>query len=264
MAAEEVGECLLVGRLEGVVELVDQALADLGDHVVGIEPSEALLQEGTEQSGVAQVCLDGCTDAGVLHLDGDGALQPGRRIHHDGAMNLADARRGDRLWVPLDEHLLGWRTQLSLDDTGSQFGAHRGSVGLQLGQRDAHRLRQSLVHVAGHLAELHQRTLHVAEAFGDRFCCAQFALTIELATSLGRGEQLARRSGCVGAADLHPQRGDVEVAAAADRAPHERGCTDAHGGPCEQSFAHRDRSTTERHARIKVGTNCLALATTAS
>ena len=42
-------------------------------------------------------------------------------------------------------------------------GAHRRGVLLQLGERVADGLGQALVEVAGHLAELHQRALHVPQ-----------------------------------------------------------------------------------------------------
>ena len=58
MATVEVGERLLVDGLQRVVELFDQPFSDLGDHVVGVEPTEALLQDRAEQAGVAQVGLD--------------------------------------------------------------------------------------------------------------------------------------------------------------------------------------------------------------
>ncbi len=61
----------------------------------------------------------------------------------------------------------GGRAELALDDLGGQLGAHRRRVGLQRGERLAHRFGQAVVEVAGHLADLHQRALHVAEALGD-------------------------------------------------------------------------------------------------
>ena len=44
-----------------------------------------------------------------------------------------------------------------------ELGRHRGCVRLELGEGQTQRFGQPVVEVAGHLAELHQRALHVAE-----------------------------------------------------------------------------------------------------
>ena len=108
--------------------------------------------------------------------------------------------------------LSGGAPELALDHLGGEVGAHRRRVRLQLGQRGAHRLGQPFVEVARHLAELHQRALHVAEPLGDGLRRAQLTLAIELDAPRCRGEQLARRGRRVRAADLHAERGDAEVA----------------------------------------------------
>ena len=136
MAAIEVGERLLVVGLERVVQLVDQTLPDLGNHVVGIKPAESLLQQRAEQAGVAEVGFDRLANTGILHLHRDGTFQPCLGIDDNSAVDLADARRGNRNGIPLDEHLVGCRTQLLLDDTGCKLGAHRWRVRLQFGQRE--------------------------------------------------------------------------------------------------------------------------------
>ena len=51
---------------------------------------------------------------------------------------------------------------------------------LGLGERLADRLGQALVQIARHLADLHQRALHVAEHLGDLFGAAQLELLVEL------------------------------------------------------------------------------------
>ena len=130
---------------------------------------------------------------GYCTLTATARSAPRRRVDGDGAVDLADRRRGDRLGIPLDEHLLGRAPELALDDLGGQLGRHRRGVGLQRGERLAHRFGQAVVEVAGHLADLHQGALHVAEALGDLLGAAQLALVVELGPPLGGGEQLAGR-----------------------------------------------------------------------
>ena len=130
----------------------------------GSRPPKPWLQQRAEQVGVGEVGLDRLADARVLHLDGDGPLDAGRRVDDDGAVDLADRRRGDRLGIPLDEQLAGGAPELALDDLGGELRRHRRRRRLQLRRAPAHRLGQALVEVARHLAELHQRALHVARA----------------------------------------------------------------------------------------------------
>ena len=53
VATIEVCEQLLVASLQPVVQLLGEAFLDLCDHVVGVEPAEALLQRDSQQVGVA-------------------------------------------------------------------------------------------------------------------------------------------------------------------------------------------------------------------
>ena len=141
MAAVEVGEQLLVASFQPVVELLRQAFLDLGNHVVGVEAAEALLQQHAQQVGIAQIGCHCLGDAGVLHLHRHRTLLAGGRVEHDCAVHLADAGCGDRLRIPLHEQLLGPRAQVAFDHLCGQLGAHRGSVRLQLSQRFSQRAR---------------------------------------------------------------------------------------------------------------------------
>ena len=194
MTAVVIGERHLVHRFEAVVQFAGDALFHLGDHVVGVQPAEALAQDGTEQIGIAQVGSDGIAHAGILHLHRDGTLAARRWIDDNGAMHLADAGRRQRLRIPLDEQFYWSFAQLAFDDVGCQLGAHRWRIRLQLRQRLAQGAGQTFVDVAGHLAQLHQRTLHVAQAFGDRLGSLQFALVVQFEAAFGRCEHLARCS----------------------------------------------------------------------
>ena len=218
MAAVEGGEALLVGGLVRVVELLGDALADLGDHVGRVEAAEALLQQHPEQLGVGEVGLDGVADARVLHLDGHRPLLAGGRVDGDGAVDLADRGGGDRLRIPLHEQLGRRPAELALDDLGGEVARHRRGRRLQRGQRLAHRLGEAVVEVAGHLADLHQRALHVAEPLGDLLGRAQLGRLRQLGAALGRGEQLAGVGCRVRRADGDAEAGQLEVAPGARRA----------------------------------------------
>ena len=101
---------------------------------------------------------------------------------------------GDR--VPLGEQLVGRLARARLDDaSAAQLGRHRRGVLLELGERLAHRLGQPLVEVAGHLAELHQRALHVAERLGHLLGAAQLELLVERLLA-GRVEANVRLAWC--------------------------------------------------------------------
>ena len=121
-------------------------------------------------------------------------------------MDLADRRRRDRIGIELDEQLVEWAAELALDRRDGELDRHRRRVRLQLRQREAQRLGQPVVEVAGHLAELHQRALHVAEFVGDVLCRAQLPVAVEFVASFGGRERLAGRRGGVGGADpgAHP------------------------------------------------------------
>ena len=128
MVAVEVGEALLVGALDPVVELLGDAFFDLGDHLGRVEAVEAGGQQGAEQVGVAQVGRDRLADAGVLDLHRDCAFAAVGRVAPDGAVDLADRRRGDRLGIPLDEQLIGTGAELGLHHPGRQRSALGGAL----------------------------------------------------------------------------------------------------------------------------------------
>ena len=86
---------------------------------------------------------------------------------------------------------VGIAAQLGPDHAGGQLGAHRRGVGLQLGQGVAHVLGQALVEVAGHLAELHERALHLAERLGHLLGRLQLEGGVEALAPLGVGEHAA-------------------------------------------------------------------------
>jgi hypothetical protein len=175
----EVGEGLLVPGLDPVVELLADAGLDLGHHRAGVESLEQLAHQRPEHVGVGQVRPDGVGHAGVLDLDRDRAFGAAVRIPPERAVDLADRRRGDGLRIPLEEHVVGCRAEVVVDHSGRQLGAHRRRVGQEIAEGQTQRFGQAVVEVARHLPELHQRTLHPAEAGGDVLRGPQLALAVE-------------------------------------------------------------------------------------
>ncbi len=88
----------LVLRLELVVELLGDPLAQLGVDRLDVEAGREPLDQRQQQREVAQVGVDRLGDARVLDLDRDGpALARHRAVH------LADRRGGERLLLELGE-----------------------------------------------------------------------------------------------------------------------------------------------------------------
>ena len=202
MTGVVVGELLLARALEAVVELLAQAGAQLVHQRTGVEPGIGPTDAAEEQADVPEVRLHRVRDARVLHLDRDGTA-----VARDGAVHLSDRRCRDRLGIELGEDPIGRRAELALDRLGGQLDAHRRCVLLELGERGAHVLGESLVEVADHLAELHQRALHLAELAGDVLGVPELDAAIERA----RGVR-PRRTGpapwrpSAGRRRVHPSR----------------------------------------------------------
>ena len=100
-------------------------------------------------------------------------------------MHLTDRGRGDGHRVPLLEQLLRRPAQLLDDHLTGQLGTHGRRVGLQLGQGGAQRLGQALVEIADHLADLHQRALHLPQGPGDIGGGAQLQIIVQFDAALG-------------------------------------------------------------------------------
>jgi hypothetical protein len=208
----EVGEGLLVRGLDVIVQLLADAGLDLGHHRAGVESLEELAHERAEQVGVGQVGPDGVGHAGVLDLDRDRAFGVPVPIPPERAVDLADRSRGDGLRIPLEEHVVGCRAEFVVDHPGREVGAHRRRVGQEVAEGQTQRFGQAVVEVARHLPELHQRTLHPAEAGGDVLRGPQLAFAVERLRPLGRRERLAGRRRRVAPPDPCPETGQLGVA----------------------------------------------------
>ena len=144
-----------------------------------------------EEPGVVEVGLDGLVDARVLHLHGDGAAVVRARR---GGPGRSRPPRSARAPNSAKSSSSGRPRSASSVSTASSR-AHRRRVGLELGQRLADRLGQTLVEVARHLAELHEGALHAPEHLGDLLRGAELELGVELVAGASAGAK-ARRALC--------------------------------------------------------------------
>ncbi|MEZ5239355.1 MAG: hypothetical protein R2716_10565 [Microthrixaceae bacterium] len=202
------GEQELVVGLAAVVELLEQALAQLLDDGLGIEAREQQAQHREQQVGVREVRPDRIRHARVLNLDRHLPALRGR-----GAVDLSDRGRRDGLGVPAGEDLTGVGAELLAQHGLGELGAHRRGIGLELREGLAHRFGQALVEVAGHLAELHQGALHVPESLRHLLGRAKLEGLAQLDAPL---------RGCEGAAD---PRGRVVGSGPGGHPGHARGAT---------------------------------------
>ena len=99
MAADQPLDPALVLRLELVVELLPDPLAQLRGERLRVQARRQPLDERQQQHRVAQVGLDRLGDPRILDLD-DHLLAVERRR----AVDLADRRGGERALVELGEH----------------------------------------------------------------------------------------------------------------------------------------------------------------
>ncbi len=156
----------------------------LVDDRLGLDAGEHHADDLHEQAGVGEVGLDRFVDARVLHLHRDGPS-----VLRDRAMHLADRRRRERDRIPRRRRVRrGDRRALPSTTCAASSGAIDGAFGLELRELLAHRLGQALVEVARHLADLHQRALHVAERVGDLLRRPQLVLGVELLPPIGGRE----------------------------------------------------------------------------
>ena len=88
----------VVLRLDLVVELLGDALAQLAVERLDVEPGREPLDQRQQQREVAQVGLDRLGDAGVLDLDRDLVA-----VERDRAVDLADRGGGERLLLEVGE-----------------------------------------------------------------------------------------------------------------------------------------------------------------
>jgi hypothetical protein len=182
VAAVGAGEGPLALRLVLVVELLHHPQAQLLGDRPGVEPGRDRARQAHDHPHVAQVRLERLGDPGVLDLDRDGAT-----VMQRGAVNLADRGGGEGVLLDLREQLAERLTAvLLLQDLANLLPRHRRRRGAQLGQLPLVELRvlgrQELgIDEGGELAELHGRSLHLAQGRGHlhgRLQVARLELTL--------------------------------------------------------------------------------------
>ena len=147
-----------------------------------------------------QVGRDGLGDARVLHLDRDRAAVVG-----DGPVHLPDRGGGDGLADPSGRTpRSGGRPSSSATTRAASSGLIGGTLSCSRAERAADGGRQAVVHVAGHLADLHQDALHRAQGGGHVLGGLQGEVVAELLPVLaGRREQPRRTARVAQAAADH-------------------------------------------------------------
>jgi hypothetical protein len=139
-------------------------------------------------------------------------------------VHLADRRRGERLLVEVRVGALERLAQLALDGVADEREVHRRRLALQLLERRLVLGRDAALDEGHHLAELHERALHLAHRLGDALGVSLAARLVDaLAPRLRRehpaqrGAQPARRHAGGEAADRRQARetprGQTTVAA---------------------------------------------------
>jgi hypothetical protein len=124
-------------------------------------------------------------------------------------VNLADGGRRDGPGIPFPKDDLWWLTEFGGDDFCGQTGCHRGCVLLEAGQCLTDGLGQPGVEIAGHLADLHDGALHVAEGGHDLGGRLQLSLGLELVLAVRRREYPASAALGVGPPDPTGQAGQA-------------------------------------------------------
>jgi hypothetical protein len=129
------------------------------------------------------------------------------------AVHLPDGGSGDGLGVPGVEDLIRWAAEFFGHDLRGEVGGHRRHAVLEPAQRAADRRGETVVHIAGHLADLHEDALHRPEGGGDVFGIPQRQVVAQLLALLAGRREQPRRAGRVPRAAARHQPGGRQPAA---------------------------------------------------
>ncbi len=168
MPAEGALEGAVVLRLELVVELLGDPLADLAADGLDVEAGRNPLDEPEDQVEVAEVDLDRLGDARILDLDGDLLARRGCLARWTWPIDAAaNASR-----LELGEAVVDRPAEVVLDDLADVVEAELRRVVAKLRERRAELLLALLGEARQldrreHLADLHRGALHLAELPGD-------------------------------------------------------------------------------------------------
>ncbi len=157
----------VVLRLDLVVELLGDPLAQLAVERLDVEPGREPLDQRQQQREVAEVGLDRLGDAGVLELDRDLVA-----VERDRAVDLADRGGGERLLLEGLEVVADLAAELLLEQLADLLERQRRDVVAQRGERRlellALRLRdRGEVDGGEDLADLHRRAAQLAELLDE-------------------------------------------------------------------------------------------------
>ncbi len=157
----------VVLRLDLVVELLADPLAQLGGERLDVHPRREPLDERKQQAEVAQVGLDGLGDARVLDLD-----RHRLALARDRAVHLADRGGREGLLLELGEGVGERRAELGAQQLLDLAERERRDVVAQRGERLLELLALGLrdrreVDRREHLADLHGGAAHRAELLDE-------------------------------------------------------------------------------------------------
>ena len=104
--------------------------------------------------------------------------------------------------------------ELFADDFRREFRAHRRGILLKVGKSATDVFGKALVDVTGHLADLHERALHLAERFGDLLRGLHFKRKVQFATFSCIGKNPTGAMSGIGPTGLCAEQCKTEVASA--------------------------------------------------
>ena len=104
--------------------------------------------------------------------------------------------------------------ELFTDDLRREFRAHGRCILLEVGKSATHVFGKALVDVTGHLADLHERALHLAERFGDLLRGLHLKRKVQFATFPGVGKNPTGAMSGIGTTGLCAEQCKTEVASA--------------------------------------------------
>ena len=110
--------------------------------------------------------------------------------------------------------------ELFANDFRREFCAHRRRVLLKVGKSATHVFGEALVDVTRHLADLHERALHLPECFADLLRGLHFKREVQFAAFSGVGKNSTGAMSGIGPTGLCTEHRKTEVAGASATVLH--------------------------------------------
>ena len=189
----------MVARLELVVALLDDPLAQFGKHLFDLQAGHQLSQQRRQQAQVAHVRLNRSGDRRVLHLDRH--LAP---VVRPTAVHLPDAGRRRGLGVDRGEQTLGTLAPFAGEHVAHLLPVDGGNVVAQRAQARLQVRRLILVETGKldrreDLPGLHRRSAHHRELIDERIDRRDDPVATPSRTLVGgpaRVQPIARPASC--------------------------------------------------------------------